>query len=250
MSEHDAFAFLLALAILLGAARLLGELVRMLGMPLVVGEITAGILVGPSVLGKIAPGAVTFLFGGAAPKAALNGYMQMAAVLLLVVSGTEVDIALMKKRGRSALLASSLGIVFPMVGGALLASLLPDSDLVDPARRGMFIAFLGIALSISALPVIAKTLLDLGLFKTDVGLLVMSAAMIDDLVGWIAFSLLLAPLHGGHVELGPLGLTLGGIAVYALVCVFAIRPAIHRLLGRPSFRSEGGSARRRRCRSR
>jgi Kef-type K+ transport system membrane component KefB/mannitol/fructose-specific phosphotransferase system IIA component (Ntr-type) len=242
MSEHDAFAFLLALAILLGAARLLGELVRRLGMPLVVGEISAGIVVGPTVLGKIAPRAVTWLFSGAAPKAALNGYMQIAAVLLLVVSGVEVDIALVKKRGRSALLASSLGVLFPMIGGALLASLLPDSDLVDPARRGMFVAFLGIALSISALPVIAKTLLDLGLFKTDVGLLVMSAAMIDDLVGWIAFSLLLAPMHGGHVEIAQLGITLGGVAVYALVCMFAIRPAIHRLLAGPSFKSEAGLA--------
>ena len=66
--------------------------------------------------------------------------------------------------------------------------------------------------------------------------------MIDDLVGWIAFSLLLAPMHGGRVELGRLGITLGGVAVYALGCMYVIRPAIHRLLGRPSFRSEAGLA--------
>ena len=90
-----------------------------------------------------------------------------------------------------------LGIVLPFACGVALGFLLPDSDLVDPSRRTLVALLLGVALSISALPVIAKTLLDLGLFKTDVGLLVMASAMIDDLVGWLALSLLLGPVRGG-----------------------------------------------------
>jgi Kef-type K+ transport system membrane component KefB/mannitol/fructose-specific phosphotransferase system IIA component (Ntr-type) len=95
------------------------------------------------------------------------------------------------------------------------------SDLVDPSRRTLFALFLGVALSISALPVIAKTLLDLGLFKTDVGLLVMASAMIDDVVGWLALSLLLGPVRGGAVDAASFAKTvlLGGLFAAGLLIV-------------------------------
>jgi Kef-type K+ transport system membrane component KefB/mannitol/fructose-specific phosphotransferase system IIA component (Ntr-type) len=87
-----------------------------------------------------------------------------------------------------------------MLSGVALGWLLPDSDLQDPSRRPVFAMLLGVALSISALPVIAKTLLDLGLFKSSVGLTVMASAMIDDIIGWLALSLLLGPLRGSSVN--------------------------------------------------
>src|SRR5205807_5385774 len=97
--------------------------------------------------------------------------------------------------------------VLPLASGAVLGLLLPDSDLVDPSRRTTLSLLLGVALSISALPVIAKTLLDLGLFKSDIGLLVMAAAMIDDLVGWLALSLLLGPVRGSSLDAASFGRT-------------------------------------------
>jgi Kef-type K+ transport system membrane component KefB len=90
VSDHDVLTFLLALAAMLGAARLLGELGRLLGLPLVVGEIGAGILLGPTALGRIAPRAQGWLFPTGTPEAMIGAYTAVAVVLLLVVVGVEV----------------------------------------------------------------------------------------------------------------------------------------------------------------
>jgi Kef-type K+ transport system membrane component KefB/mannitol/fructose-specific phosphotransferase system IIA component (Ntr-type) len=201
LSDQDALVFLLSLAVLLGSARLLGELGRLVGLPLIVGEIAAGILLGPTALGRISPATRAWLFPAGPPQTMVAGYAAVAVVLLLVVVGLEVDLRVVRRRGRSALLTGLLGVALPMVSGVALGWLLPDSDLVDPSRRPVFSVLLGVALSISALPVIAKTLLDLGLFKSSVGLTVMASAMIDDIIGWLALSLLLGPVRGSSVNL-------------------------------------------------
>src|ERR1019366_2663207 len=232
MTEHDTLVFLLSLAAMLASARVLGELARWLGMPLVVGEIAAGILLGPTVLGRVAPDARAWLFPTGAPQAMLGGYTTVAVVLLLVAVGVEVDLGLLRRRGRSAALTGFLGIALPFASGAALGFLLPASDLVDPSRRTTFALFLGVALSISALPVIAKTLLDLGLFKTDVGLLVMAAATIDDLAGWIGLSLLLGPVRGAGVDLVAFGRTVALAAAFTAVLLLAGRRLIDGALAR------------------
>jgi K+:H+ antiporter len=230
MHEHEVLVFVLSLAVLLTAARLLGELARRLGFPLVFGELASGILLGPTVFGRASPVAQHWLFPGGAPQTMLAGYTNVAVILLLVVAGLEVNLGIVRKRGRSALLTSIMGIAMPLAGGVLLGILLPDSDLVRPDHRTLFALFMGVALSISALPVIAKTLLDLGLFKTDVGLLVMAAAMVDDLVGWLSFSVLLGPMQGGVLELRTVvrtaAMTLGFIALGLAV----VRPLVGRLI--------------------
>ena len=208
MNEHDALVFLLSIAALLGVARLLGELARTVGLPAVVGELSAGLLLGKTVLGRFWPAAQAFLFPAGAPRTALAGYTTFAVVLLLVVAGLEVDLGVVKKRRKTAVLVSLLGIVVPLVGGVIIGYVVPDSLILHPERRDLFAVFLGVALSISAMPVIAKTLLDLGLFKTDIGLLVMAAATLDDLIGWLAFSILLGPMRGGTVDFALLARTL------------------------------------------
>jgi Kef-type K+ transport system membrane component KefB/mannitol/fructose-specific phosphotransferase system IIA component (Ntr-type) len=232
MTDHDVLVFLLSLAVLLASARLLGELARTLRMPLVVGEMVAGILLGPSVLGRLSPGVRNWLFPPGAPESAVAGYAAVAVVLLLAVVGIEVDLGVVRRRGRSALATGLLGIALPMVSGALLGFLLPDSDLVDPTRRTTVALLLGVALSISALPVIAKTLLDLGLFKSDVGLLVMAAAMIDDLVGWLLLSLLLGPVRGSSVDAASFARTIVLGAIFAVAVLVAGRRFIDVVLSR------------------
>jgi Kef-type K+ transport system membrane component KefB/mannitol/fructose-specific phosphotransferase system IIA component (Ntr-type) len=232
MREHDVLVFLLSLAVLLSTARVLGELARRLGFPLIFGELASGILLGPTLLGRLAPRAQHALFPGGVPASMLAGYTNVGVVLLLVVAGLEVNLGIVRRRGRSALLTSVLGIVMPLVGGVLLGVLLPDSDLVRPDRRMLFALFMGVALSISALPVIAKTLLDLGLFKTDVGLLVMAAAMIDDLAGWLAFSVLLGPMQGGVLDVSSVGRAVALTVGFVLVALLAGRPLLGRLVAR------------------
>ncbi len=232
MTEHEAVVFLLSIATLLGVARLLGELARSLGLPAVIGEILAGVLLGQTVLGRTLPAVHAYLFPSGTPNTMLAGYTTLAVVLLLVVAGLEVDLGIVKRRGRTALLVSVLGIVVPLAGGLVLGFGLPDAYIVDPQRRVLFAAFLGVALSISALPVIAKTLLDLGLFKTDIGLLVMAAAMLDDLIGWIAFSILLGPMRGKGIELKPLAFTLVLAFAFVAGALLVGRKFLDRVLAR------------------
>jgi Kef-type K+ transport system membrane component KefB/mannitol/fructose-specific phosphotransferase system IIA component (Ntr-type) len=232
VGEHDVLVFLLALGALLTSARLLGEVARRLGLPLVAGEILGGVILGPTVLGRFAPTAEEWLFGPGPARTALSGYTTVAVVLLLVVAGIEVDLDVVMRRGRSALVASVLGIVIPLGGGFALGLALPSSDLVDPSQRMLFALFMGVALSISALPVIAKTLLDFGLFKTEIGLLVMAVAMIDDLLGWLGFSILLGPLRGANVDTASIRRTVGLTLLFVAACLFVLRPLLDRLFAR------------------
>ena len=162
----------------------------------------------------------------------LGGYTTLGAILLLVVVGVEGDLGVVRRRGKSAFATGLLGIVLPMASGFALGMLLPGSDWIDVSRRSTVALVLGVNLSISALPVIAKTLLDLGLFKTDIGLLVMAAAMFDDLVGWLAFSALLRPMHGGAADFGALARTIGLGALFATATVLLGRRLLHARLAR------------------
>jgi Kef-type K+ transport system membrane component KefB/mannitol/fructose-specific phosphotransferase system IIA component (Ntr-type) len=231
MHGHDTLVFLLSLALLLGMARLLGELARSIGLPLVVGELATGILLGVTGLRRVLPGVHAWLFpsGGAAEM--LSGYTLVSVVMLLVVAGLEVDLGMVKRRGKNALLVALLGVAVPMLGGFLYGHVAPESVIGSSGQRNLFALFMGVALSISALPVIAKTLLDLGLFKTDVGLLVMTVAMFDDLIGWIAFSILLGPLNGGRVEAAALLRTIALGAVFVFLCLVPGRRLVDRMLG-------------------
>src|SRR5436309_1238647 len=113
----EGMLFLLSLAVLLGAARLFGLLAQRLRLPAVVGEILAGVLVGRTVLGRLAPGAFAWLFREGTAKALLGGYATIAAVLLLVVAGLEIDLTVLRRSGRAAFLTSALGLLVPFVLG-------------------------------------------------------------------------------------------------------------------------------------
>jgi Kef-type K+ transport system membrane component KefB/mannitol/fructose-specific phosphotransferase system IIA component (Ntr-type) len=243
MREHDVLVFLLSLAVLLSAARVLGELARRLGFPLIFGELASGILLGPTVFGRLAPAGQHALFPAGVPANMLAGYTNVGVVLLLTVAGLEVNLGIVRRRGRSALLTSLMGIAMPLAGGVLLGVLLPDSDLIRPDRRMLFALFMGVALSISALPVIAKTLLDLGLFKTDVGLLVMAAAMIDDLAGWLAFSVLLGPMQGGVLSVAAVGRSVALTVGFVVVALLLARPLLGRLVARLQANHHNGPRR-------
>ncbi len=243
MHGHEAFTFLLSLAVLLGVARLLGELARAGGIPLVVGEITTGILLGPTCLRRLWPEGHAWLFPDGRASDMLSGFTTVAVVLLLVIAGLEVDLGVIQRRRRSVLTVASLGILMPLAGGFVLGQMVPDSIVGTSGDRTLFALFMGVALSISALPVIAKTLFDLGLFRTDVGLLVMAVAMLDDIVGWIAFSALLGPMRGHQVEVAVLGQTVALAITFAIICLVPGRRIVDHLIGRLEAQSDHAAGR-------
>ena len=242
--HHDVVLFLLALATLLGVARLLGELSARLGFPAVVGEIIAGVVIGKTVFGRIAPSAFAWLFPPGPPAIWISAYTTVAVVLLLVVAGLEIDLSVVRRSGRVVLLTSLLGVLVPFALGFGTGLVLPDTDLADPGRRLLHAAFLGIALSISALPVIAKTLLDLGLMKTELGLLMLSSAVLDDLLGWMAFSVLSrAFAAGGGTSLSSAALAMALTLAFVLLTLAVVRPLVDRFLARIQGPQEASTGR-------
>lgn len=196
LTPHEMIRVFLTLGLLLGSARVLGEFATRLGQPSILGELLAGILLGPTVMGELAPVWEDFFFPRQGPRFVfLEGFAGVSVVLFLFVAGMEVDLSTIWRQGKRASTVSVMGIAFPFVVGFGVAWLFPGLLLEQPPGNHLaFALFMGVALAISALPVIIKTLMDLKLYRGDFGMLVTAAATFDDLIGWIGFSLVLGLL--------------------------------------------------------
>jgi Kef-type K+ transport system membrane component KefB/mannitol/fructose-specific phosphotransferase system IIA component (Ntr-type) len=197
LTPHDVMVVFLALAALLASAKTAGELVKKLNQPSVLGEIIAGIVLGPTVLGHFKPAVYALLFPQTGPVAlVLEGVTAISVVFFLLTAGIEIDLASIFRQGKSAILVSSFGMVIPFAFGFLSAAAFPRFMGADDSTQPLvFSLFIGTALSISALPVVARILMDLNLLRTDMGTIVMSSAMFDDLAGWILFGLVLGMMN-------------------------------------------------------
>lgn len=229
---HDEITFLfLALGLVLGTARILGEIAQRFGQPAVIGEILAGILLGATVLGHIAPewSARLFPTTGGGPYA-FEGLTTVAVAMFLLVAGMELDLSSIWRQGRSAIQLSVAGIVGPFLVGFGSAWFMPRTmgatPDVDPV---LFALFMATALSISALPVIVKTLMDLNLYRTDIGMIIVAAAVVDDLTGWIIFAVILALIGSGNGGLG-IAATIVLTLTFAAGMLTVGRWCIHRIL--------------------
>lgn len=223
---------LLSLGILLGVARVLGELVQRLHQPAVLGELLAGVLLGPTVLGSVAPWCNAFLFPQVGPNAvALHTITSVAVTMFLMVAGLEVDLSNVWRKGWVGLKVGIASILLPFGVGFAVAWHLPQFfGLQTGASPLLFALFVAIAMSISALPVIVKTLLDMNLYRSDLGVVVVSAAIFNDLVGWVIFAVVLGLIdHGGDIGHG-ITLTVA-LALLFVLFVFTLgRRLIHQVL--------------------
>ena len=204
LSPHDVMTMFLALATLLGCAKLAAELMQKIGQPPILGEISVGIFLGPTVLGHYRPQLYQALFPSTGPMPiVLDTVTTLGVVFFLLTAGLEIDLRSIFRQGKAALLVSIFGVAFPFAAGFLAAEFFPsEMGAESGANPLIFALFVGTALSISALPVIAKILMDLNLLRTEMGTVIISSAMFDDLVGWILFSFVLGMMHppaGGSI---------------------------------------------------
>jgi Kef-type K+ transport system membrane component KefB/nucleotide-binding universal stress UspA family protein len=222
LGHHELLLVLIQLSLLLLVARGLGELMRRIDLPPVVGELLAGVLLGPSLLGWVFPALHTQIFPKSQEQSNLLSVVSWLGVLfLLIVTGLETDLNLILRKGKTALLISLGGIFVPFVTGFGLGWLLPESFLTDPTKRLVFSLFIATAMSISAVPVIAKVLMDLNLIRRDIGQVTLAAGMTDDTIGWILLSVVSGLASSGKFDFTTV-LTSVGAAVLFLALAFTI----------------------------
>lgn len=197
LSFKEVAILLFILSTIFIASRLMGELFRAMRQPVVVGEIIAGIILGPSLLGKFFPEVFSFVFlSEPRSYAAFDGLANMGIIMLMFVAGLEVDIKQVKGQFRRAASISLMGLLIPFASGFCMVYLFRNQFSSNPGQGILIPAlFFGTALSITALSVIAKVLMDLNMLKSKIGGLILTAAMIDDFLGWILFSIIIQMLN-------------------------------------------------------
>jgi len=231
LDPEEITRLLVALGVLLVAARVLGELARKLNQPSVLGELAAGVLLGPALFGRVLPDAHTWMFPSEGPtQVVLDGIRLLAVTLFLLVAGLEVDFSRVLRQGRAATSVGILGIAAPFAIGFAAAWLFPEViGWSGSVPRGTHALFFATALSISALPVIAKTLIDLRLYRSDFGMVVIASAIFNDLVGWMVFAVILG-MVGAHGSPDALIGVVVSIVAFTIFILTVGRWAIHRVL--------------------
>ena len=231
LGGHAVFLLLVQLALLIGVARLGAELAKRIGLPAVVGELAAGIALGPTVFGHYSPATFIRIFPhDAAQFHLLDVFGNFGMALLMLLTGLETDVRLLRNLGRAALIASAMGMVLPFGLGFGLGYLMPSEFLVDASQRILFSLFLATAMSISAMPVIAKILVDLDLTKRNIGLVILSAGVVDDTVGWLILSLIAGAATKGVVHVQDLGMTLLNLGIFLAGAALVLYPVLRLLI--------------------
>lgn len=231
LKEHRVLLLILQIALLLLAARLFGELALRLGQPPVIGQLLAGIILGHSVLGALWPEAKALVFPVEATQSYLLEVVSWIGVLfLLLLTGLETDMVLIRQQGKPVLLVAVTGILFPFALGAGVGYLLPVALLTTPESRLVLALFLGTVLSVSSVPVIAKILLDMRLLRRNVGQLILASALVHDTVGWLILGVVASLASSGSIEISVVGKTVVGTAVFLGLAATVGRPAVRRLL--------------------
>lgn len=219
------------IVVLIFCGRLLGEAMQRIGQPAVIGQLLAGLLLGPSVFGLLWPDAQHMLFPKAVEqKAMLDAVAQVGILLLLLLTGMETDLKLVRKVGAPALSISVAGIVIPFVCGFTLGEFLPDSLLPHPEARLITSLFLGTALSISSVKIVAMVVREMHFMRRNVGQIVVSAAITDDTIGWIIIAVTFSLAQSGKVEMLDLAKSVIGTIVFLVASLTIGRRIVFTLI--------------------
>ncbi len=229
--EHGTAVFLGQILFLLLVGRLLGEVMQRLRQPAVMGQLLAGIVLGPSVLGAIWPQAQHALFpADPEQKKMLDAVSQLGVLMLLLLTGMETDLRLVKRVGRTAGIASVGGVIVPFACGFLLGELLPAAMLPDADRRMPTSLFLATALSISSIKIVAAVLREVNFLRRDLGQVILAAAILDDTLGWILIALIGGLAAHGSIQLQPLLISVLGTGAFLVVSFTVGRRWVARLI--------------------
>jgi Kef-type K+ transport system membrane component KefB len=230
-TEHLIFSILVQLIVMIGAARIMNTVFRQFGQPGVIGEIVAGLLLGPSLFGHFFPQQSLALFG-ASTSSAITAISQIGLILLMFQIGTEFEFGHLKtKRNRNgAFVIAAFSIIVPFILGFLMgqASAPVLAPAIEPTSYSLF---LGVALAITAVPILGRILREFNLNRTEIGVVAISAAAVNDVVGWI----LLAGISAyttARFSAQQMTLQIGGLVLFLVVLWMGLRPFANWLLKR------------------
>jgi Kef-type K+ transport system membrane component KefB/nucleotide-binding universal stress UspA family protein len=207
--------FLVQIVLLVVVGRLLGEFMVRIGQSSIMGQIIGGVLLGPSVLGKLAPDLQQTLFPHAeGQRSMIEAVAQLGILFLLLLAGMETDLGLARRLRKAALGVSLTGIALPFACGFALGEFMPESLLPDPEKRLVTALFLGTALSISSVKIVASVVREMGFMRRNIGQLIVASAIIDDTVGWVIIAVTFSLAAKGAVDLWTVTTGVGGTLVF------------------------------------
>jgi Kef-type K+ transport system membrane component KefB len=215
------FTLVLQITVILAVCRVMGSLFRRFHQPRVVGEMFAGILLGPSLLGWIAPQFSAYLFPPAS-LGFLNALSQVGVVIFMFLVGLGIDPKELKHQSHSAVLVSHVSITAPFVLASLLALYLYPRLSDDSVSFTNFALFMGAAMSVTAFPVLARILIERDMMKSSLGTVAIACAAVDDVTGWCILAYIVVLIRAAHGTTS-IWVTLGGILVFALVMIYGVR---------------------------
>jgi Kef-type K+ transport system membrane component KefB/nucleotide-binding universal stress UspA family protein len=224
-SGHSESLLIAEIVLLLLTGRILGEVMQRLGQPALMGNLLAGLVLGPSLFGAIWPEAQKFIFpSDPAQKAMIDGLSQVGILFLLLLTGMETDVKLVAKAKGAAIAISVAGIAFPFACGFALGEFLPASLMPDmPGGRLVPALFLGTALSISSIKIVAMVVREMNFMRRNLGQVIVSTAIMEDTVGWVIIAVTFGIAGAGKVDALELAKTVAGVVVFMTFCFTAGR---------------------------
>jgi len=210
--------FIVQIVLLLLVGRLLGEGMQRIGQPAVIGQLVAGMLLGPSVFGTIWPQAQHAIFPTSGEqKSMIEAVAQLGILMLLLLTGMETDLRLVRKVGRAAISVSIAGVALPFACGFALGELLPENLLPHPDQRLVASLFLGTALSISSVKIVALIVREMNFLRRNVGQVIVASAIIEDSIGWIIIAVTFGLASHGTIDVTTLARSILGTALFLIV---------------------------------
>jgi Kef-type K+ transport system membrane component KefB len=216
----DLFKLVLQISVILALCRIVGTIFRKIGQPRVVGEMFAGILLGPSLLGWMAPGISAYLFP-ASSLGFLNALSQIGVVVFMFLVGLGINPQELKEHGHAAVLTSHVSITAPFVLAAFLALYLYPRLSDDSVAFTSFALFMGAAMSITAFPVLARILAERDLLGSRLGTVAIACAAVDDVTGWCILAYIVVLIRTAHSSTS-IWVTIGGIVAFALIMIYGV----------------------------
>lgn len=220
LNEQNIFLFLVQVGILLACARGLGELFRKWKQPALTAEILVGVLFGPTIFGRFFPTVHGYIFPADVIQINMLETVAWVGILFfLLKTGLEIDFSSAWRQRGDALKISIADLILPMLIAFIPCLFLPQEYMADPGQRIIFALFLATIMTISALPVTARVLEDLKLYKTDVGYLIMSALSVNDLLGWVLFTLILGFFADANIAITKIAVVLTATIGFSGLCL-------------------------------